>query len=229
MQQREIKGMEEIYWNVKYQLQTLDEIKKKLDHPNIWDLIYESFDLYTDSRKRMQIELLREVIFELKRDFNKEFESLEKFKEDSLFTIKEKNEMIKELLTNLKQEDDIFEPQSHPLEVPEHIFDVKEEEITVEKYLTKEERAKLEEEKRRQEEREKALQGDNVGQRGLKNMMGGTELNLKKDQNLIQTELVREDWMNKPYEEMNDEEKLKFKEFELKEKEFKDKQKKAWE
>ena len=35
--------------------------------------------------------------------------------------------------------------------------------------------------------------------------------------------------MNKPYEEMNDEEKLKFKEFELKEKEFKDKQKKAWE
>lgn len=217
MQQREIKGMEEIYWNVKYQLQTLDEIKKKLDHPNIWDLIYESFDL------------LREVIFELKRDFNKEFESLEKFKEDSLFTIKEKNEMIKELLTNLKQEDDIFEPQSHPLEVPEHIFDVKEEEITVEKYLTKEERAKLEEEKRRQEEREKALQGDNVGQRGLKNMMGGTELNLKKDQNLIQTELVREDWMNKPYEEMNDEEKLKFKEFELKEKEFKDKQKKAWE
>ena len=60
-------------------------------------------------------------------------------------------------------------------------------------------------------------------------MMGGTELNLKKDQNLIQTELVREDWMNKPYEEMNEEEKLKFKEFEVKEKEFKEKQRKAWE
>lgn len=110
MQQREIKGMEEIYWSVKYALHTLDMIKKRLDHPNIWDLIYESYDLYTDPRKRMQIELLREVVFELKRDYNKEFESLEKFKEDSLFTIKEKNEAIKELLANLKQEDEIFEP-----------------------------------------------------------------------------------------------------------------------
>lgn len=60
-------------------------------------------------------------------------------------------------------------------------------------------------------------------------MMGGTELNLKKDQNQIQNELVREDWMNKPYDDMNDEEKLKLKEFELKEKEFKEKQRKAWE
>ncbi len=40
----------------------------------------------------MQIELLREVIFELKRDFNKEFDGLERFKEDQLFLIKEKNE-----------------------------------------------------------------------------------------------------------------------------------------
>jgi len=60
-------------------------------------------------------------------------------------------------------------------------------------------------------------------------MMGGTELNLKKDTNLIQTELVREDWMNKPLEEMNEEERVKLKEFETKEKEFKEKQKKAWE
>lgn len=59
--------------------------------------------------------------------------------------------------------------------------------------------------------------------------MGGVELNLKKDQNMIQTELVREDWMSKPVEEMNDEEKYKLKEFEQKEKEFKEKQRKAWE
>ena len=147
MQQREIRGMEEIYWSVKYALKTLDEVKRNLDNPNIWDLIYESYDLYTDPRKRMQIELLREVIFELKRDYNKEFESLEKFKEDSLFTIKEKNEMIKELLHNLKQEEEIFEPLSHPLEFPEHIFEVKEDEIGVEKFLTKEERTRLEEER----------------------------------------------------------------------------------
>lgn len=185
--------------------------------------------MYSNPRKRMQIELLREVIFELKRDYNKEFDSLERFKEDQIFLIKEKNELIKELLANLKTEDELFEPDTHLLENPEHIFDVKDSDVTVERYLTKEERAKLEEERRKQEERERAMQGDNVGQRGLKTMMGGTELNLKKDSNLTQVELVREDWMNKAPEQMTEEEKFKFKEFLQKEKEFKDKQRKAWE
>ena len=53
-------------------------------------------------RKRNQIELIKEVVFELKRDYNKEFVDLEKFKEDQGFAIKEKNEAITELLENLK-------------------------------------------------------------------------------------------------------------------------------
>jgi hypothetical protein len=149
MQQRDIKGMEEMFWAVKYQMDTLDEFKKRLDNPNIWDLIYESYDLYSNPRKRMQIELLREVIFELKRDYNKEFDSLERYKEDQIFMIKEKNELIKELLSNLKTEDELFEPDTHLLENPDHIFNVSEADVKVEKYLTKEERAKLEEERRR--------------------------------------------------------------------------------
>ena len=36
-------------------------------------------------------------------------------------------------------------------------------------------------------------------------MMGGTELNLKKDKGGIDQELVREDWMNKPFDDMSDE------------------------
>lgn len=220
--------MEEMFWKVQYALKNLEETKKRLENPNIWDLIYDGYEIYTDTRKRMQIELLKEVVFELKRDFNKEFDSMEKFKDDQIYLIKEKNELIKELLHNLKQDEDIFEPQPHLLEIPEHIFDVKDSDIKVERYLTKEERAKVEEERRKQEERERALQGDNVGQRGLKVMLGG-ELNLKKDNNAIQTELVREEWMNKPEEEMNDEEKQRFKDFQQKEKEFKEKQRKAWE
>jgi hypothetical protein len=58
------------------------------------------------------------------------------------------------------------------------------------------------------------LKGDNVGQRGLKTMLGGTELILKKDKGNIETELIREDWMNKPVEEMTNEEQEKLKEFE---------------
>jgi len=60
-------------------------------------------------------------------------------------------------------------------------------------------------------------------------MMGGTELNLKKDKGITDLDLIQEDWMNKPEEQMTDEEKAKFKEFKQKEKEFKDKQRKAWE
>ena len=120
-----------------------------MDSPNIWDLIYEAYELYSNPHKRMQIELLREVIFELKRDYNKEFDSLERFKEDQIFLIREKNELIKELLLNLKTEDDLFEPETHILENPDHIFDVKESDIKVEKYLTKDERARLDEERRK--------------------------------------------------------------------------------
>jgi len=228
-QAREIRGMEELYWTVKQAKKTLEHMKQQYESDKIYDLFYEAQELYTEPRKRMQIELLREMIFELKRQFNKEFGELEQYKEDQVFLIKEKNDQIRELLTNLKHEEELFEPPTHPLEMPEHIFEVKEDEITVEKYLTKEERAKLEEERRKQEEREKALQGDNVGQRGLKSMMGGTELIIKKDNNPLEAELQREDWMSKPWEEMNEEERQRLKEFEQKEKDFKEKRRKAWE
>jgi hypothetical protein len=95
------------------------------------------------------------------------------------------------LLENLKQEEEIEEPETnHPLEHPEAILEVKEDEIKVEKYLTKEERAAEAEARRIEEERQAALMGDNVGQRGLKHMLGGTELNLKKEKNQME-ELVR--------------------------------------
>lgn len=75
----------------------------------------------------------------------------------------------------------MFVPAPHPLENPKLILDVKESEVKVEKYLTKEERAILEEEQRKTAEREAALKGDNVGRRGLYAMLGGVDLVLKKE------------------------------------------------
>lgn len=46
-------------------------------------------------------------------------------------------------------------------------------------------------------------------------MMNGT-LEVKKE-NLLAETLEKEDWMNKPVEEMNDDEKIRFREYELKE------------
>lgn len=68
----------------------------------IFDLMYEPYELFTDVRKRNQIELIKQLVFELKKDFNIEFFELEKYKDDQSFAIKEKNEQIMELLENLK-------------------------------------------------------------------------------------------------------------------------------
>ncbi len=100
---------------------------------------------------------------------------------------------------------EVYHAKQHPLENPKHIFEVAEDEIKVEKYLTAEDRARLEEEERKRLEREAKLKGDTVGMRGLTIMMKG-ELTFKKEKNLLEMEYVREDWMNKPDEEMNDDE-----------------------
>lgn len=119
-------------------------------------------------------------MFELKRDYNKEFDQLESFKHEQIYAIKERNEQIIELQQNLKHAEDVTVPEAHELENPNHIFEVNEDEIKVEKYLTKEEKARLDEAEAKRLAREALLKGDNVGQRGLKTMMGG-ELVFKKD------------------------------------------------
>ena len=120
-------------------------------------------------------------------------------------------------------------PAGHILEDPDHILNISDDEVKVEKYLTKEERALLEEEERKRAEREALLRGDNLGQRGLKHMMGGNELIMKKEKNKLEEELVREDWMNtKKEEDMTEDEKQRFKEQLQKEKDLIEKQRKQW-
>ena len=51
-------------------------------------------ELYTDKRKRLQIEIVRQIIFKLKERFNEEFKALEAEKTESIFKIKECQETI---------------------------------------------------------------------------------------------------------------------------------------
>ena len=227
---RDEEAIDQLKWKIITKRKELEELRKDLSTLDAWDLLYQPFELYTDSRKRMQIEMLHDVVFKLKEEYNKEFKDFQRLKDDQIFVIQEKNNRINEILEDLQQTDTLFEPKSHKLETPENILTVESNEITIEKYLTAEERA-IEEEKRRiEEERLKALEGDNVGQRGIKLMLGGT-LEIKKNKGLMQETLEREEWMNKPIEDMSEEEKLKLKEFEQKEKELqeeKEKKRKAW-
>ena len=59
-------------------------------------------------------------------------------------------------------------------------------------------------------------------------MMGGNELNLKKDKNAIENPYEKEEWMNKPEEQMSEDEKARYKEFLVKKQDFEDKQRKSW-
>lgn len=106
-QTREIRGMEEMHWAVSFILQEIKTLSYKLDmdielgnqkleqkkgedkkeSAKIYDIIYEPFELYTDARKRYQIELVKGVIFQLKMDFNEEFKDLESFKQDRVMDI----------------------------------------------------------------------------------------------------------------------------------------------
>lgn len=94
----------------------------------------------------------------------------------------------------------VKEIEQHLVERPEHILEIDDSEVPGVRYLTKEERALKEEEERKAREREEALKGDNVQQRGLKSMLGGNELNLKKDKNKAEETMEMEDWMHKPQE-----------------------------
>ena len=64
--------------------------------------------------------------------------------------------------------------------------------------------------------------------RGLNMMMNG-ELVFKKEKNTMIEDIEREEWMNKPEEEMNDDEKARFKEQLQKEADVQEKARKKWE
>ena len=99
-------------------------------------------------------------MFELKRDFNKEFEDLKNKKSLKKDDIGEKNEIIRDLLENLNEPDEIVEIE--PDEDPKAILHVDESEVKIEKYLTKEQRAAEEERLRIEAEKEAKLRGDNL-------------------------------------------------------------------
>jgi len=228
---RDETNLEELKWKISTKKKELEQLANEINTLGSWDLLYEPFELYTDARKRMQIEILLDVIFLIKEEFNKEFIEFQKMKEDQIiFRIGEKNGRIKEILDELMTTAELYEPKQSLLETPDHILAVKADEIKVVKHLTAEEKAIEDEKQRIEEERLKALEGDNVGQRGIKIMMGGT-LEMKKNKGIMQETLEREEWMSKPIEDMNEEEKQKLKDFEQKEKELqeeKEKKKKAW-
>lgn len=192
------------------------EEKKEDGELSDWDFLYGALDLFTNNRKRNQIILLHNVVFRIKEEFNKEFDKTMVQRQQQLDNLNDKNKRIDEILTELKKQQEVFEAKKNVLENPEEkILNVDpDKEIPFQKFLTREERERRERERLKEEERLRQLMSDDAGQRAVKQMMGGT-LEEKKETPLDE-QLIVEEWMSKPVEEMNEEERIRFKEFEVK-------------
>eukprot|EP00003_Mantamonas_plastica_P031377 TRINITY_DN8130_c0_g1_i6.p1 TRINITY_DN8130_c0_g1~~TRINITY_DN8130_c0_g1_i6.p1 ORF type:complete len:875 (+),score=403.11 TRINITY_DN8130_c0_g1_i6:467-3091(+) len=176
------------------------------------DLLYDDFEVYTATRKKIQIKLLHVLIRHKKELFNQVFEDTMESKRGDLVKIAERNHRIKKIMDDLGWTEEIQKFSLSAEEIPDSVLTVNDDEIQVSREKTT---AELEEE-RRNAELNKKEEVDDAGDRGLRMMMGG-RLDAQGDDTALEDELVKPEWMNKPVEDMTDEEKTLVKEFKEKE------------
>lgn len=147
------------------------------------NLLYSQFELFTVEQKWYQIILIQDGIYKIKANFNHEFEQIMQRKYQEIAKIKEKNQRLRQIYDDMSQECPIPEPRFGDAENPEVLFEVKDEEITVAKWLTPEQRKELEEREAELERKREAEKLDNWRERGLFDMMGGV-LQIRREDEL---------------------------------------------
>lgn len=73
--------------------------------------------------------LLQDAIFRIKENFNREFEQVMQRKLQEIGKIKEKNQRLNQIYTDLNDEKTIKEPTLTEIENPEMLFEVKDDEV----------------------------------------------------------------------------------------------------
>ena len=87
--------------------------------------------------------LLQDCIYRMKVQFNKKFDMIFRAKEIELKKITDRNVRIKKIVKDLELDEEMFEPQWTSDEKPEMLLEVKDDEVTVEKYISEEEQKRL--------------------------------------------------------------------------------------
>ena len=108
----------------KKEAQEAEEVPEEEDSDKVQDLLYHELDLHTPQRRSNQIYLLKCIIYERKKDFNKEVLNMLEIKKNEILKIQEKNERIKEIhydRLNLPPTE-FFQPQLTESEVIAIIF-----------------------------------------------------------------------------------------------------------
>jgi len=180
-------------------------------------LLYQPFELLTNSRRRLQIHLLQSLASEYRAAFNELFKKCMTEKKNVVAEIKEKLGKIRGILGELQIEEHVPDVNLHEMEEEGSVLKVKDAEISVEKWLSPEEKAAIADAEAKEAERLRQLRENDAGQRALMQMMGGT-LKTKKDLSALEITLDREPWMDMEYDDMTEVQKQALKEFEEKEK-----------
>eukprot|EP01028_Stygiella_incarcerata_P006994 TRINITY_DN284_c0_g1_i1.p1 TRINITY_DN284_c0_g1~~TRINITY_DN284_c0_g1_i1.p1 ORF type:complete len:1547 (-),score=503.49 TRINITY_DN284_c0_g1_i1:1400-6040(-) len=170
--------------------------------PPLW---YEKYDLYAPSRRRMHMKMLEHEIRERKENYNSSFSKLQDRKHQVVAMIEEKNKRILEIAEELGEPcDDLFHPMFADDEMADSILQVHDHEIVVEKVLSEEEKAEIARKEAEETAARAARQDEDAVERALLDMMDGK---LEKPQEKeFDHEMERPEWMNKPSDEMTEDE-----------------------
>ncbi|XP_043911887.1 cilia- and flagella-associated protein 43 [Protopterus annectens] len=153
------------------------------------------FDLHTKEEKINQILLLKDVIYNIKTAFNREFEAIYKQKEQEISRVRERNQRLQEILAELEIKENIWQPHFADSEKPERALTVQDTEIKVEKFISPEQTAKAEEHAKAEEKLRQTTKNDNIRERALGDMMGGV-LEVKKA-DALKMDIPQPDCMSK--------------------------------
>ncbi|GLC44558.1 hypothetical protein PLESTM_001613000 [Pleodorina starrii] len=148
-------------------------------------LMYSDFDLHCNTRKALQMHLIKQKIRDLKAAFNADFNRLAAQKRADCDRIADLNARMDETLKDLRKMGAVPPPalleeryqlgsQDTRDNIQATVLTVRDEEVGVDRYVTPEERARQEAARRADEEAAKRSARDNAGERALRQMMGGT-------------------------------------------------------
>ncbi|GMH32406.1 hypothetical protein BSKO_00240 [Bryopsis sp. KO-2023] len=189
-------------------------------------LLYDDFDMIVPRRKTAQIHFIKKKIRDIKVKFNEEFQLTVSRKISELDKIEEHTTRMKEVARDLVKLGGSdggsvgFSPKTSDLDDPETVLVVKNEEVKVEKYLSPEEQAKADEERLEEENRMQSAKKNNIFERALKQMMGGTLE--KRTEVEDEFKLDMPEWMMGDPSAFNDEQIKEVKEFQARLKSLED-------
>lgn len=149
-------------------------------------LLYSDFDVYCNTRKALQVQLLKQKMRDVQAGFNTDFNKVAAAKKADCDRIADLNARLDDTLKDLRKLgagppagllDERFSlsaQQDTRDNIAATVLMVREEEVGAERYVSPAERAKQEAARKADEDAAKRSAKDNAGERALRQMMGGT-------------------------------------------------------